>query len=61
MLIQLFIMLREITITRWICEATMYIVICRLPVSEIDDIVEPDEHQSMPDTQDTGAVTRSEA
>ena len=38
----------------------MYIVICRLPVSEIDDIVEPDEHHSMPDTQDTGAVTRSE-
>ena len=38
----------------------MYIVICRLPVSEIDDIIEPDEHQSMPDTsQDTGAVTRS--
>ena len=49
-----------LVITRWICEATIYIVICRLPVSEIDDIIEPDEHQSMPDTsQDTGAVTRS--
>ena len=49
-----------LVITRWICEATMYIVICRLPISEIDDIVEPDEHHSMPDTQDTGAVARSE-